>query len=86
MVTILVVEARRRKWRDVGVAIAVAFAALLRMGEATSTTKHVFDPSEDLAEHHLTFLLTFWQADRVEIKIGKSKTDRTGAKSRKKPE
>ena len=85
MVCMLVKEANILKRRDVGVVIAVAYAALLRMGEATSTSKEAFDATEDLAERNLTFVPDFWNAERVEIQLGRSKTDRTGAKARGRP-
>jgi hypothetical protein len=85
MVTMFMTEAKNQKWWDVGVAIAVAFAALLRMGEATNTDQRAFDAAEDLAEKHVLFLPTFWQADRVVIQLGRTKTDQTGAKARQQP-
>ena len=85
MVCMFVAEARARKWPDVGVAIAVAYAALLRMGEATSSDKDAFNATEDLAEKHLTFLPTFWTADRVQIHLGRTKADQSGKRARNRP-
>jgi hypothetical protein len=84
MVGVFMAEARVRKWVDVGVAIAVSFAALLRMGEATNTDG-VFDAAEDLAERHVSFHPTFWQADRIEIRLGRTKADQDGAKAKRRP-
>jgi hypothetical protein len=85
MVMLMVREARVQRWEDIGVVIAVAFAALLRMGEATSTETSPFNAAEDLAEEHLSFLPTFWQADRVVIRLGRTKADQSGARSRQLP-
>ena len=85
MVCMFVKEARARKWPDVGVAIAVAYAALLRMGEATSSDRDPFDATEDLSERHLTFLPTFWTADRVQIHLGRTKADQSGKRAKNRP-
>jgi hypothetical protein len=85
MVQMMVQSARKQNWWDIGVAVAVAYAALLRMGEATSSESRAFNASEDLAEKHLTFLPTFWQADRVVIQLGRTKTDQDGSKARYRP-
>ena len=85
MVCMFVEEAKVRKWRDVGVAVAVAYAALLRMGEATNSESRVYDAAEDLAERHLLFLPSFWTADKIEIRLGRTKADQTGARAKRRP-
>jgi hypothetical protein len=85
MVQTMVSAAKRQDWWDVGVAVAVAYAALLRMGEATNSESRAFNATEDLAEKHVTFLPTFWQADRVVIQLGRTKTDQDGTKARYRP-
>ena len=85
MVKMFVQAAKTRKWWDIGVVIAVAFAALLRMGEATNGNGLPFNVVDDLAEKHVLFLPTFWEADRVVITLGRTKTDQSGKKAVQRP-
>ena len=75
-----------QRWgiQDVGVAIATAFAGLYRMGELTAT-QGSFNPTEDMTESDLEFLPSFWKADRVQIRLGRSKADQSGKRSRLRP-
>ena len=70
-----------------GVAIAVAFAGLYRMGELTSSSNinRPFNTTTDLAETHLLFTPTFWTAQTVTIYIGGSKADQDGTKDAVRP-
>jgi hypothetical protein len=69
---------------DVGVAVATAFAGLYRVGELTATGG-TFDPAEDMTESDALFLPSFWKATRVEIRLGRSKADQNGEKSKLRP-
>jgi hypothetical protein len=75
-----------QRWgtQDVGVAIATAFAGLCRMGELTAT-QGSFNPIEGMSETDLEFLPSFWKADRVRIRLGRSKADQSGERSRLRP-
>ena len=73
------------RWQDPGVAIAIAYAGLFRMGELTATETRPFDALVDLAENDVTFRPTFWTADSVTIQLGVSKADRRGKKSLLRP-
>jgi hypothetical protein len=75
----------RMKWRDPGVAVAVAFAGLFRMGELTASETRPYDAVVDLAEKDVEFLPSFWNANRVRIQLGVSKADRRGKKSLLRP-
>jgi hypothetical protein len=70
---------------DVGVAIAVAFAGLFRMGELTSTDERQFDPMRDLCESDLEFRPSFWNATEVIVQLRVTKADQTGQKARLRP-
>jgi hypothetical protein len=77
--------AEQIRWRDPGVACAVAYAGLYRMGELTATETRPFDAVRDLAEHDVRFLPSFWNADRVEIQLGITKADRQGKLAKLRP-
>jgi hypothetical protein len=68
-----------------GAVVAVAFAGLFRMGELTSSDKDPFDPAFDMQEKDLTFLPTFWTADRIRVRVKRSKADQSGAKDQLRP-
>ena len=70
--------------QDVGVAIATAHAGLYRMGELTAT-QGSFNPTEDMSESDLEFLPSFWKAGRVTIRLGRSKADQSGERSKLRP-
>jgi hypothetical protein len=78
-------HAKQVRWEDPGVAVAVAYAGLFRMGELTATETRPFDPVVDMAENDLKFYPTFWTADRVVVQLGISKADRRGRKSKLRP-
>ena len=80
MVEMFMAEAKRVRWWDVGVAIAVAFAGLFRMGELTSSDPDPFDVEWDMAERDALFEPTFWTANKVRVRVKRSKTDQTGSK------
>jgi hypothetical protein len=71
--------------RDVGVAIAIAFAGLFRMGELTSTDKLPFSANADLSERDVEFAPTFWTATSMTVSIGRTKADQSGKKGRLRP-
>ena len=75
-----------QRWgiQDVGVAIATAHAGLYRMGELTAT-QGSFNPTEDMSENDVEFLPSFWKADRVTIRLGRSKADQRGERSKLRP-
>lgn len=75
---------QRMGHRDVGVAVAIAYAGLFRMGELTAT-EGAFDPIEDMCESDVTFLPSFWKANRVVIRLGRSKADQDGKRSELRP-
>jgi hypothetical protein len=77
--------ARAEKKEDIGVAIAVAFAGLFRMGELTSTDSRLFDPMRDLCETDLDFRPSFWNATEVIIRLRATKADQTGQKAKLRP-
>jgi hypothetical protein len=85
LVTMIHKFSEKTRWLDPGVAIAIAYAGLFRMGELTATETRPFDPVVDLAETDVKFLPTFWGADRVVVQIGVSKADRRGKKSKLRP-
>ena len=74
-----------RKWMDAGTATMVAYAGLFRMGELTSTDSNPFNREEDLCEDNLVFEPSFWMARRVEIRLGATKADQSGAKDKARP-
>ena len=78
-------EGLRSSRENAGVAVAVAFAGLYRMGELTSTANNPFNETTDLAEAHIVFLPTFWTASTVTIYIGGSKADKDGSKDALRP-
>ena len=80
----LMMQAARTKDHDAGTAILVAFAALFRMGEITATSGG-FDPVEDMTEDDVTFHPNFWNATCVEVKLGRSKADQDGKRSKLRP-
>ena len=69
---------------DIGVAVAIAYAGLFRMGELTAT-EGAFDPVEDMSESDVQFLPSFWKANRVVIQLGRSKADQDGKRSKLRP-
>ena len=85
MIEMLYKEGCRVNKMDTGVAIAVAFAGLFRMGELTNTASGPFDETMELTEDNVLFLPTFWTATRVQINIGKSKADQEGKKDEWRP-
>ena len=78
-------EGLRTAKENTGVAVAIAFVGLYRMGELTSTRNTPFNHTTDLAEAHIAFLPTFWTATTVTIYIGGSKADQEGIKDAMKP-
>lgn len=80
-------EGRRTSKTNEGVAIAIAYAGLYRMGELTSSASgnRPFNQTTDLAETHLLFTPTFWTAQTVTIYIGGSKADQDGTKDAVRP-
>jgi hypothetical protein len=85
MVEMINKHAAKVKWMDPGVAVAIAYAGLFRMGELTSTEVRPFHPVLDLAETDVQFLPSFWGANRVVIQLSISKADRQGRKSKLRP-
>lgn len=85
MVEMFMSSARAEAFVDVGVAIAVAFAGLFRMGELTSTEARQFDPMRDMCESDLQFCPSFWTATEVIIQLRVTKADQTGQKARLRP-
>ena len=73
------------RWHDPGVAVAMAYAGLFRMGEMTCTETRAFDAVKDLCENDVEFLPSFWNANRVVIYLGVSKADRQGKRSKLRP-
>jgi hypothetical protein len=84
LVELVVREARRWEQMDIGVAVAIAYAGLFRMGELTAT-EGAFDPVEDMSESDVQFLPSFWKANRVVIQLGRSKADQDGKRSKLRP-
>ena len=78
-------EGLRCSRENEGVAIAIAFAGLFRMGELTTNRNTPFNEITDLAESHIAFTPTFWTASTVTIYIGSSKADQDGSKDAMKP-
>ena len=70
---------------NAGMAVAIVFAGLYRMGELTSTANTPFNETTDLAKAHIAFLPTFWTASTVTIYIGGSKADQDGSKDAMRP-
>ena len=85
LVQMMYMEGRRCGRDSEGVAIAIAFAGLFRMGELTTNSNKPFNNITDLAESHLAFTPTFWTATTVTIYIGSSKADQDGTKDAMKP-
>jgi hypothetical protein len=85
MIQLIQEHAKKVRWEDPGVAVAVAYAGLFRMGELTATETRPFDPVLDMAENDLKFYPTFWTANRVVVQLGISKADRRGKKSKLRP-
>jgi len=85
MVKMIYNEGLRSGKENAGVAVAIAFAGLYRMGEITSTKNAPFNCITDLAEAHVAFTPTFWTATTVTIYIGGSKADQEGVKDALKP-
>ena len=62
----------------------MAVASRFRMGEITATSGG-FDPVEDMTEDDVTFYPNFWNATCVEVKLGRSKADQDGKRSKLRP-
>ena len=82
IVQTVMIAARAEGRLDLGTCAVVCFAGLYRLGELCSTTAAPFNHEVDMAESDLLFLPTFWDATRVEIHMGPTKADRSGAKAR----
>ena len=85
MIQMFMATARADDYNDAGVACAVAFAGLFRMGELTSTENRLFDPMRDLCESDLSFRPDFWNATEVIVQLRATKADQTGQKARLRP-
>ena len=85
MVMMFVRAAEEQRRRDVGIAIAIAYAGLFRMGELTSSNELPFSPTVDLSERDVIFHPTFWTATTVVFNIGRTKTDYDGSKGKLRP-
>ena len=85
MVRMFVEAAKRQGRQDVGVATALAYAGLFRMGELTSSETRPFSIKNDLSERDVEFVPTFWTATHMVVHIGRTKADQTGKKGRLRP-
>ena len=85
MAEMMVRAAKASGQRDMGVAVAIAFAGLFRMGELTSTETRPFNALSDLSERHLDFHPSFWTATAVTVHIGRTKADQSGKRGKLRP-